>query len=195
MIQARPVNKGLLISLLPHVILLVAGIILTYFAHIKHQEAIKNKINNALDNRLSSLSTGINSRLDLYQYGLFGLKGFVHGIGANNLNYQAITNYSGSRNYAKEFPGANGIGYIKKVGVEQLNKFLNDAKNDRPDQTFNLNTLVATSDEHFIIQYIFPEQKNLQAIGLDIGSESMRKQAALNAAINNTRLFNISANI
>ena len=186
MIQARPVNKGLLISLLPHVILLVAGIILTYFAHIKHQEAIKNKINNALDNRLSSLSTGINSRLDLYQYGLFGLKGFVHGIGANNLNYQAITNYSGSRNYAKEFPGANGIGYIKKVGVEQLNKFLNDAKNDRPDQTFNLNTLVATSDEHFIIQYIFPEQKNLQAIGLDIGSESMRKQAALNAAINNT---------
>ncbi|MET6758863.1 CHASE domain-containing protein [Pseudoalteromonas sp. NCIMB_1079] len=63
---------------------------------------------------------------------------------------------------------------------------MNDAKNDRPDQTFNLNTLVATSDEHFIIQYIFPEQKNLQAIGLDIGSESMRKQAALNAAINNT---------
>ena len=62
MIQARPVNKGLLISLLPHVILLVAGIILTYFAHIKHQEAIKNKINNALDNRLSSLSTGINSK-------------------------------------------------------------------------------------------------------------------------------------
>ncbi|WP_024609329.1 CHASE domain-containing protein [Pseudoalteromonas sp. TAB23] len=186
MIQARPVNKRLLISLLPHVILLVTGIILTYFAHIKHQESIDNKINSSLNNRLSSISTGINSRLDLYQYGLFGLKGFVHGIGASNLNYQAISNYSGSRNYAKEFPGANGIGYIKKVGVEQLNKFLNDAKNDRPDQTFNLNTLVATSDEHFIIQYIFPEQKNLQAIGLDIGSESMRKQAALNAAINNT---------
>jgi len=186
MTQARPVNKGLLISLLPHVILLVAGIILTYFAHIKHQGAINNKINNALDNRLSSLSTGINSRLDLYQYGLFGLKGFVHGIGANNLNYQAIFNYSGSRNYAKEFPGANGIGFIKKVGVEQLNQFLSDAKNDRPDQTFNLNTLVASSDEHFIIQYIFPEQKNIQAIGLDIGSESMRKQAALNAALNNT---------
>lgn len=186
MIQARPVNKGLLISLLPHVILLVTGIILTYFAHIKHQESIDNKIISSLNNRLSSISTGINSRLDLYQYGLFGLKGFVHGIGASNLNYQAISNYSGSRNYAKEFPGANGIGYIKKVGVEQLNNFLNDAKNDRPDQTFNLNTLVATSDEHFIIQYIFPEQKNLQAIGLDIGSESMRKQAALNAAINNT---------
>ncbi|WP_350603334.1 CHASE domain-containing protein [Pseudoalteromonas sp. SMN1298-MNA-CIBAN-0114] len=186
MIQARPVNKRLLISLLPHVILLVTGIILTYFAHNKHQESIDNKINSSLNNRLSSISTGINSRLDLYQYGLFGLKGFVHGIGASNLNYQAISNYSGSRNYAKEFPGANGIGYIKKVGVEQLNKFLNDAKNDRPDQTFNLNTLVATSDEHFIIQYIFPEQKNLQAIGLDIGSESMRKQAALNAAINNT---------
>ncbi|MEL0632562.1 CHASE domain-containing protein [Pseudoalteromonas carrageenovora] len=185
MTQARLVNKGLLISLLTHIIILATGIVLTYFAHIKHQEFIDNKINNALNNRLTSLSKGIVGRLDLYQYGLYGLKGFVHGIGINNLSYQAIYNYSASQNYAKEFPGANGIGFIKKVNAGQLDKFLNSAKNDRPDQTFNLNTLAAPTDEHFIIQYIFPEPKNLKAIGLDIGSETMRRQAALNAAINN----------
>ncbi|MBQ4858507.1 CHASE domain-containing protein [Pseudoalteromonas sp. MMG007] len=185
MTQARLVNKGLLISLLTHIIILAAGSVLTYFAHIKHQEFIDNKINNALNNRLTSLSKGIVGRLDLYQYGLYGLKGFVHGIGINNLSYQAIYNYSASQNYAKEFPSANGIGFIKKVNAGQLDKFLNSAKNDRPDQTFNLNTLAAPTDEHFIIQYIFPEPKNLKAIGLDIGSETMRRQAALNAAINN----------
>ncbi|WP_350624116.1 CHASE domain-containing protein, partial [Pseudoalteromonas sp. 24-MNA-CIBAN-0067] len=38
---------------------------------------------------------------------------------------------------------------------------------------------------HFIIQYIFPEQSNSRALGLDIASESTRKKAALNSAINN----------
>ncbi|KAA1155599.1 response regulator [Pseudoalteromonas sp. FUC4] len=186
MFSGRPVSKGLLTSVLIHTILLTIGVGLTYIAHIKHQDALNNKINEALTSRLSTLSSGVESRLDLYKYGLFGLKGFVHGIGVNNLNYKAISNYSNSRNYAQEFPGANGIGFIRKVNSENLNQFLQTAKNDRPDHIFNIKKLTNKSNELFIIQYIFPEKSNLQAIGLDISSEEMRQQTALNAAINNS---------
>lgn len=69
MISARPVNKMLLISLLTHAILLTIGITLTYFAHIKHLDTLNKKVNEALNNRLSTLSAGVKSRLDLYKYG------------------------------------------------------------------------------------------------------------------------------
>ncbi|MEN8635788.1 CHASE domain-containing protein [Pseudoalteromonas distincta] len=185
MFSGRLVRKGFLVSILAHAIFLISGIVLTFFAHIKHQNALNYKINEALNNRLSTLSTGVTNRIDLYKYGLFGLKGFIHGIGVNNLNYQTFSNYSNSRNYGQEFPGANGIGFIRKVTSKNLTQFLHTAKYDRPTQTFNFNQLNNGNNEHFIIQYIFPEHKNLQAIGLDIGSESMRKQAALNAASHN----------
>ncbi|MBH0017965.1 response regulator [Pseudoalteromonas arctica] len=185
MFSGRPVSKRLLISVLTHAIFFISGIVLTYFAHAAHQDAVNNKINEALNNRLSSLSTGVTSRFALYKYGLYGLKGFIHGIGVNNLSYQTISNYSNSRNYAQEFPGANGIGFIRKVNAENLAQFLKTAKSDRPNQIFKLNKLANESDEHFIIQYIFPEQSNSRALGLDIASESTRKKAALNSAINN----------
>lgn len=168
MFSGRLVRKGFLVSILAHVIFLISGIVLTFFAHIKHQNALNYKINEALNNRLSTLSTGVTNRIDLYKYGLFGLKGFIHGIGVNNLNYQTFSNYSNSRNYGQEFPGANGIGFIRKVTSKNLTQFLHTAKYDRPTQKFNFNKLNNGNNEHFIIQYIFPEHKNLQAIGLDL---------------------------
>ncbi|MBH0058535.1 CHASE domain-containing protein [Pseudoalteromonas sp. SWXJZ94C] len=186
MVAIRWANKGFLLQVTLQFTLLIIGIIFTYSQHIKYQQELDSKIATALDNRLTTLTTGISNRVDLYKYGLFGLKGFIHGIGIDNLDYQAISDYSHSRNYALEFPGANGIGYIKKVPSNQLTQFLENAKNERPDKTFNLKELSSYDDERFLIQYIFPEKNNLQAIGLDIGSESMRRKAALYSAMNNS---------
>ncbi|TMO02096.1 CHASE domain-containing protein [Pseudoalteromonas sp. S558] len=186
MVLTRWANKKFVLQTVVQLLILIIGIIFSFFQHLKHQQAIDSKIATALDTRLTTLTTGINNRVHLYKYGLYGLKGFIHGIGVANLNYQAITNYSNSRNYALEFPGANGIGYIKRVPSDQLVQFLEDAKNDRPDKEFNLKELSRYNDERFIIQYIFPEQNNLQAIGLDIGSETIRREAALKAVINNS---------
>ena len=185
MFSGRPVSKRLLISVLTHAIFFICGVVLTYFSHVSHQNAVSNKINRALNYRLASFSTGVTNRFDLYKYGLYGLKGFIHGIGINNLSYQTISDYSNSRNYAQEFPGASGIGFIRKVDAKNLAQFLQAAKYDRPNQMFKVNKLTRENNEHFIIQYIFPEQSNLQALGLDIASESTRKEAALNSAINN----------
>ncbi|GAA60860.1 periplasmic sensor hybrid histidine kinase [Pseudoalteromonas sp. BSi20652] len=164
-------------------VILTIGIIYTYTQHTKYQQALDLKVLTALNNRLTSLSTGISNKVNLYKYGLFGLKGFIHGIGITHLNYETISNYSNSRNYSLEFPGANGIGFIKKITPNLLEPFLELAKNDRPDQTFNLKTLSVHDSDLFIIQYIFPEKNNAQAIGLDISSEDIRRYVALKSAI------------
>ncbi|GAA81563.1 CHASE domain-containing protein [Pseudoalteromonas sp. BSi20495] len=186
MLAKSRINNGLLLQVIIQIIILIIGATFTYSQHIQYQRERNAVISTALNNRLSSLSTGIINRVNLYQYGLFGLKGFIHGIGIDNLNYQAMQNYSNSRNYALEFPGADGIGFIKRVSPAHLDQFLEHAKNERPDNTFSLKSLKDDNDEHFIIQYIFPEKNNSKALGLDIGSENIRRQAALNSAINNS---------
>jgi len=181
----RQVNKGLVLKVAAQFIILTIGIIFTYTQHTRHQKELDFKILTALNNRIALLSSGISNRLGLYQYGLFGLKGFIHGIGIDNLNYNTISSYSNSRNYTLEFPGANGVGFIKKIAPSSLKEFLELAKNERPDRTFNLKTLSAHGKDLFIIQYIFPEKNNSQAIGLNIGSESIRREVALKSAITN----------
>ncbi|WP_372761887.1 CHASE domain-containing protein [Pseudoalteromonas sp.] len=185
MIAKHHRKKGLHWQLAIQLMLLIVGVFFTYAQHQQYQQQLNEKISHALNKRLSFLSTGISDRLELYKYGLSSLRGLLHGVGINNLNYQVIANYSNSRNYALEFPGANGIGYIKRVATHDVSDFINTARADRPDNTFNLRVLSPHNEARFIIQYIFPEANNTSAIGLDIGSESMRRQAALNAALYN----------
>ncbi|MGJ8675527.1 MAG: CHASE domain-containing protein, partial [Pseudoalteromonas sp.] len=120
MLAKSRINNGLLLQVIIQIIILIIGATFTYSQHIQYQRERNAVISTALNNRLSSLSTGIINRVNLYQYGLFGLKGFIHGIGIDNLNYQAMQNYSNSRNYALEFPGADGIGFIKRVSPAHL---------------------------------------------------------------------------
>jgi signal transduction histidine kinase/CHASE1-domain containing sensor protein len=186
MVATPRANKGLLLQIATQLMLLIVGMLFTYSQHIKYQRQYDEKIRSALDNELNVVSSGIHNRLALYRYGLSSLKGVINGVGINNLEYQVLANYSSSRDYKLEFPGANGIGYIKRVQPDNLQRFIQQAKNDRPDSTFNLKSLSNYEGEHFVIQYIFPEINNLQAIGLDIGSEGVRRQSALNSAITNS---------
>ena len=178
-------NKGLVLQVAIQIILLIVGMFFSYSQHIQYQKQLDEKIADALNTRLTFLSTGISNRLDLYKYGLSSLRGFIHGVGINDLNYQAIANYSNSRDYALEFPGASGIGYIKRVYPNDVNDFINTARNDRPDHNFNISVLSAHNEAKFVIQYLFPEKNNISAIGLDIGSGNMRREAALDAALYN----------
>jgi PAS domain S-box-containing protein len=93
--------------------------------------------------------------------------------------------YSESRDIEREFPGARGFGFIRYVAPQQQAEFVEYARQDRPDKTFNIRQLNSHADGLFVIQYIEPELKNKQAVGLDIGSESARRQAAMESAKHN----------
>ena len=103
----------------------------------------------------------------------------------NKLTYQTIESFSKAQNYPLRYKGARGFGLIKPVTDQEEGAFIEQAANDRPDNHFNIRSLSQHVRTRFVIQYIFPENSNQKAIGLDIGSEFNRRTAAESAAINN----------
>ncbi len=101
------------------------------------------------------------------------------------LTHKTIKSFSDAQNYPVGYRGARGFGLIKPVTVEEEKSFVTLAMQDRPDKKFQINSLSQHKSTRFIIQYIFPEDINYKAIGLDIGSESNRRNTAEKAALNN----------
>tara|TARA_R110001592_G_scaffold16881_9_gene71583 strand:+ start:6304 stop:9144 length:2841 start_codon:yes stop_codon:yes gene_type:complete len=73
-------------------------------------------------------------------------------------------------------PGINGVGYIDYVWDKDLTAYL---KRTRADQAPNFKNHPETEyPDKFIIKFIEPSKRNAAAIGLDIGFEKNRREAA-----------------
>jgi len=83
----------------------------------------------------------------------------------------------------ERFEGINGIGYIQEVEKTKVEKqkFLEDEKKYNPDLNLEIK-IVPGGDQfnriHYLIKYIEPLYKNVQALGLDVGSEINRRVGA-----------------
>jgi CHASE1-domain containing sensor protein len=119
----------------------------------------------------------IYNRVELYQYGLRGLRGTV-ATAQSNLNRELIERYSATRDLYSEFPGARGFGFIRRVPVADETDFVKQAALDNWPN-FNVRQLTPHDGERFVIQYIEPVGANKAAVGLDIASEDNRREAAL----------------
>ena len=132
-----------------------------------------------LTNEAENLAKATVERVDLYQYGLRGVRGVVLTAG-ENINRDLFYRYSQTRDISKEFPGARGFGFIRRVATEEEALFLARARADGK-KDFNIRELSPNTGERYVIQYIEPVDRNLSAIGLDIASQDTRRQAALSA--------------
>ncbi len=84
--------------------------------------------------------------------------------------------YWAARGFQRDFPGAHGFGYIVHVPPKEIERFVaSERRYQSPD--YRLKTLGPTS-ERYIIKLIEPIEDNRSAIGLDIGSERVRRTAA-----------------
>ncbi len=160
---------------------LFAGTLLTaliaILLHYQNQEDDKAHI-KTLMTQAESL---IQERFAFYEYGLRATRGAVVTAGPDQITRKQFENYIGTRDISQEFPGALGFGFIRRVPVEQEQRFVEMARQDgMPD--FSVRSLNPHDGDRFIIQYIYPIAPNKQAIGLDIGSEINRRNAALASA-------------
>ena len=130
------------------------------------------------------ITDDIVDRFRLYQYGVRGLRGMVVATQVTGLSNEKMQAYSRTRDVPKEFPGSRGFGFIERVPVSEVNRYTEEARADgAPD--FTIRQLTPNNDERFVIRYIEPLQNNQQALGLDIGSEASRRNAAWTALQNN----------
>ncbi len=162
------------------------GLVVAYLLNDKAMDENRQRIDNKLKQQVLNITEQIEEKLKFYQYGLRGLKAAIDVAGLEQFNYQEMQAYTKSRDFEKEFTGARGLGLIRLIEQSDLDAFVEQAREDRPDGQFNVKQLQPHSNSLFIIQYIEPEYKNLEAVGLDIGSESNRRSAALKALSTNS---------
>jgi PAS domain S-box-containing protein len=117
------------------------------------------------------------TRLKLYQYGLRGARGAVVTAGEYGISRELFNRYQRTRDLASEFPGARALGFIRRVPERDETEFLKSARADGAAD-FSIRQLTAHSGERYVIQYVEPVEGNEAAIGLDIASETARREAA-----------------
>lgn len=125
-------------------------------------------------------SSAVLERIRLYQYGLRGVRGAVLTAGENGMTRTLFRNYSLTRDLPYEFPGARGFGFVRRVSELDEPAFLARARADGPAD-FSIHSFAPHAGERFVIQYIEPSERQANVVGLDIASESNRREAALDA--------------
>ncbi|WP_434931027.1 PAS domain S-box protein [Shewanella sp. HL-SH5] len=135
------------------------------------------EINKSLQTASEQISYQVLSRITLYQYGLRGVRGMIVTAGENEVSREAFFRYSATREVDKEFPGARGFGFIRIVSPEQQASFITQAQQDSWPN-FAIRQLAPHDNDRYVIQYIEPVERNIAAVGLDIGSELQRREAA-----------------
>lgn len=155
--------------------------LITFFIHQKNRFEILS-YTQQLSQRAENI---IKDRFEHFEYGLRGARGSILTAGTDHITRQQFEKYIGSRELEKEFPGALGFGYIVRVSPDEETSFIRHTRADgAPD--FQIRTHSPHDTDRFIVRYLYPQQTNKEAIGLDIASEARRRTAALTAARENS---------
>ncbi|MBA4096525.1 MAG: hypothetical protein C0484_07135 [Rhodospirillum sp.] len=94
--------------------------------------------------------------------------------------------FATSMGLMERYPGVRGLGVVVPVAPQRLEEFLVWERFDgAPNLQLKTYPEVATtrglSDDHFIVLYLEPEQRNAAVIGIDLSSEPARRAAAVRA--------------
>jgi PAS domain S-box-containing protein len=179
-----PINKSLHIKHAAKLggAIFALGLSISITASILVDRTNQDIIASSLNDLSKHVINVITDRLVLYQYGLKSARAPIITAGETGITRTVFNRYSSTRDVDKEFPGARGFGFIRRVPLAQEADFILKAKQDAwPD--FAIRQLNPHNDERYVIQYIEPVERNLAAVGLDIASEATRQQAAKEALL------------
>ena len=158
---------------------LVLGIILLgllfYQLHLSYVENLKKSELASFDNA----SFLLKEKMDSYIHGLQGMNGIYLATGFNP-ELKTIRNYAESRKFFNNFPGALGYGFVRRVPKSQLALFVSQRK--KMLNTFAIKKISNLNfTDSFVVEAIEPLELNRPALGLDIGSELIRRATAQQA--------------
>jgi PAS domain S-box-containing protein len=165
----------------PALALWFVGVLLSALAAGLAQQGDHQRLVERTNTAADAVSNAIQERFKLYEYGLRGARGAVATSGGERVTRAQFKAFVDSRDTASEFPGSRGIGFIRWVPRGQEAGFMTRARSEGPAD-FSIRELAAHDNDRFVIQYIYPEEGNQGATGLDIASEPNRRAAALSAA-------------
>ena len=167
-------------TLLQMLLLWLAGLATSALLAAWQSRSNAEFVRQRFDAEATRLADQLVKRIQAFEYGLRGARGAVISAGEHRIDRQTFRHYFESRDIDREFPGARGFGFIRRVPAEQEASFVQRARADGPFD-FTVHALGPPDGERYVIQFIEPIERNRPAVGLDIASEPNRRQAAADA--------------
>lgn len=131
---------------------------------------------NLLDQRTAELQGTINE----YKLNLQNTASLITAFGQDELTPERFRNYVNNLNLNENFPGALGLAFARKVPLDKEAEFLREMKM-KGLRDFQIRFISPSSQDRFVMQYIEPIEDNHSALGLDLGSENVRRENCLSA--------------
>lgn len=158
----------------------LAGCILTLIAVLYYRHNLNAYRTTRFEEYADKASFLIRDRVLSYEHGLRGTRSAMLAAGPTRMTLQQFQLISASRDPQREFPGSRGFGFIQRVPTAHDQAFLQEVRQlGRRD--FRIREISENSDERYVVKYIEPEEPNRAALGLDIGSESTRRESMIKA--------------
>ncbi|NML15918.1 PAS domain S-box protein, partial [Azohydromonas caseinilytica] len=139
-------------------------------------------VQERLQTAAGQMADALRRRMQTYEYGLLATRS---AITTANDTMGAVTRhqfqrYGLSLDMPRQFPGARGFIFIRRVPADQEDAFVQQMR-DEGLPYFQLRQLQPHAGERFVVQYVEPLKGNAPALGLDIASDPPRRDTALAA--------------
>jgi signal transduction histidine kinase/CHASE1-domain containing sensor protein len=171
-------DRKLILNKTNATILSVLGLFIWATICVQINNRVYEKFEESEKNTLRTASLVLKEKVESYIHGLQGMGGIV--IAKNfTPSLKDIRDYAQFRNNFQNFPGAMGFGFIRIVKETNLKQFIQ--KKEAESKDFKFKQIVPHVGNHFIIEAIEPLENNNTALGLDVASESERRNAAIQA--------------
>ena len=121
----------------------------------------------------------ITHRFHLPLYGLNGIRGLY--AASRQVESAEFRAYTEARDMALEFPGVRGLAFAQHVQHPQLDAFIAAQRADQAPSFTVWSLSHAVQDDLYVVRFIAPALGNSAALGLDLGSEPVRRAAVQQA--------------
>lgn len=168
--------------LLSSLAMLVAGLSLTAASVFLTRQGVQDTALRTFSQYGDRIEAAVQTQ---FRQPLYGIRGAIGAQASTDLfgemkraNFRA---YVATRDIASEFPGIRGFGYIERVMRPDMARFEAAQKADQAPY-FSIKTR-GNAPELYVVKYMEPVTGNTPALGLDLGSEPVRREA-IERAIN-----------
>jgi signal transduction histidine kinase len=162
---------------------LVAGVIVGWLQWRGNEARVQAELQAAT----AQVSARLRERMQSYEYALYATRGAVRvaGTSAEALTRDAFRRFAGSFDLRERFPGASGVGFVRRMLREQDDAFMAEMrhKGEPGFRIRELNPNGLDAPERFLLMFMEPPSPDWQDIeGLDLATE-IRRRVCLRASM------------
>jgi PAS domain S-box-containing protein len=155
----------------------VLGLLLTALALWYVNGRLREDANVRFEQVVERLDLEIQRRFDEPVHGLKGARATF--AVTRSMDQAQFRTYVDSRELSKEFAGVRAFGFIERVERRDLDRFIAARRAEGP-RDFGVRSAGSEADL-YVIKYVEPLAPNFAALGFDLGSEGVRREAVQRA--------------